>query len=652
MRRPIVAPLLVCVASALHAQAPMITPRGDPSVKSDTIYRLAVDPANYPEDASVLLLDDGVVRFEADGRSVRTFRQVAQILRPEATEGYQEFTFSYAPGHESMKVNWIRVVKPDGTVISPAPTHEQESDVPASEGNPVYTDRRVQRYSISGVEPGTIVDWSYTTEELKPFLPGDFLQSWGVTTGAPVMRSRFLVDVPATLKVRIRETNLDFKRRETTAGGRMVYTWARANVPKAEPEPFAADSNPVWMSIVVGSPMTWDNIATWYARNAKDRYTVTKAVKEKVAEQVRDARTLDDSISAVHRWVAQDIRYVSIALGLGGYQPRMPDEVISTGYGDCKDKATLFITALRAMGVKAWPVLLAAGGGVERDLPSLSQLDHAIAAIETPGGYEYVDLTSSLTPFGQLPPAEQGEFGLVVRNGPDAEVVTLPQDPITKNRVVQRMVGALDANGDITARYEEIRTGSMQYSLRSALEHTPDSADADNFAKALARKFYPTANADSLELFNGRDLSATPRVALRIIGGHAARSSGDTRILQLPFAGMGQMLGAATALGEQKPRKFPIDAAAVTGADVLEQEIRLELPDGWHARLPKSVSATSPFGSYSVEYGQEGRELHFRRLFQGSRGVQPASTMPDLISWFQQIGSDDVAFVVLEKGGQ
>jgi transglutaminase-like putative cysteine protease len=650
MRRSIVAPLLVCVATSLHAQAPVITPRGDPSVKSDTIYRLAVDPAQYPEDATVLLLDDGVVRFEADGRSVRTFRQVAQILRPEATEGYQEFTFSYAPGHEKMTVNWIRVVRPDGTVISPAPTHEQESDVPAAEGNPVYTDRRVQRYSISGVAPGTIVDWSYTTEELKPFLPGDFLQTWGVTTGEPTMRSRFLVDVPSALKIRIRETNLDFRRRESTSGGRTVYTWARANVPKAEPEPFATDSNPIWMSVLVGSPMNWDDIATWYARNARGRYTVTKAVQEKVSEQVRNARTLDDSISAVHRWVAQDIRYVSIALGLGGYQPRMPDEVISTGYGDCKDKATLFITALRAMGVNAWPVLLAAGGGVERDLPSLSQLDHAIAAIETPSGYEYVDLTSSLTPLGQLPPAEQGQFGLVVREGPNAEIVTLPQDSIGTNRVVQRMVGALDANGDITARYEEIRTGSMQYSLRSAFEHTPDSSDADNFAKSLARKFYPTADADSLEIFDGQDLSATARVSLRIVGGHAAQASGNTRILQLPFGGMGEMLGAATALGEQKPRKFPIDAAAVTGADVLEQEIRLELPAGWHARLPENVTATSPFGSYSVEYGQDGRELRLHRLFEGSRGVQPASAMPELISWFRRIGSDDVAFVVLEEG--
>ena len=31
------------------------------------------------------------------------------------------------------------------------------------------------------------------------------------------------------------------------------------------------------------------------------------------------------------------------------------------------------------------------------------------------GGYQYVDLTSELTPYGQLPPSEQGEFGQQTR---------------------------------------------------------------------------------------------------------------------------------------------------------------------------------------------------------------------------------------------
>jgi hypothetical protein len=61
-------------------------------------------------------------------------------------------------------------------------------------------------------------------------------------------------------------------------------------------------------------------------------------VESKIAEVVTGSRTLDDSIRAVHKWVAQDVRHVSIPLGLGGYQPRTPDEVLRTGYGTARTR--------------------------------------------------------------------------------------------------------------------------------------------------------------------------------------------------------------------------------------------------------------------------------------------------------------------------
>ncbi|HEY8197607.1 MAG TPA: DUF3857 domain-containing protein, partial [Gemmatimonadales bacterium] len=147
--------ILLLVPPPARAQAPVITPAGDPSVQTDTLYRLAVDPAKYPDESVVLLLDDGVVRYETDGTGVMTYRQVTQILSPDAVEDFAEHQFSYAPGHQRLTVNWIRVVRPDGTVVSDAPTQVQDSDVPATLGDPVYTDTKVRRYSLSGVAPGT-----------------------------------------------------------------------------------------------------------------------------------------------------------------------------------------------------------------------------------------------------------------------------------------------------------------------------------------------------------------------------------------------------------------------------------------------------------------------------------------------------------------
>jgi transglutaminase-like putative cysteine protease len=60
---------------------------------------------------------------------------------------------------------------------------------------------------------------------------------------------------------------------------------------------------------------------------------------------------------------------VSLSLGIGGYQPRTPASVLETQYGDCKDKATLFVALARRMGVNAFPVLLSSGGGWTRRSP-------------------------------------------------------------------------------------------------------------------------------------------------------------------------------------------------------------------------------------------------------------------------------------------
>jgi len=114
--------LLTLTAPAL-AQAPRITPAGDPTVKDDTIYRLAVNPADHADDDYVYLLDDGVVRLEADGRGSRTYRQVVQIFTREAAETWGEQSFSYVSGRERLTLNWVRVVKPTGEVISARPTH-------------------------------------------------------------------------------------------------------------------------------------------------------------------------------------------------------------------------------------------------------------------------------------------------------------------------------------------------------------------------------------------------------------------------------------------------------------------------------------------------------------------------------------------------
>ena len=643
--------LLLVAGISARAQAPKITQQGDPSVKGDTIYKLAVKAVDHPEEDAVYLLDDGVVRLEADGRGTTTFRQVVQILKQAAVENYAEWSFGYAPGHEKFTLNWLRVIGPDGKVISNAPSHEQDSDVPAKMGDPVYSDRKVKRLSLSGVAPGTIVDYSYTREELKPFLPGDFFQSWSVSTGLTVRRSRFIVDVPANLNVRLHERNLNFPRKTVEVGGRKVYTWVAADVPRLKGEPYGADSNDVVMHVALSSPETWSDVGKWYAKNAKERSALGSIAKIKLQQILAKAKakTRQDTIRAVHRWVAQDVRYVSIALGLGGYQPRSPDTVVTTGFGDCKDKATLFVAAMNSLGITTFPVLLNSSGVSYRELATIEQLDHAIAAVKTPTGYQFTDLTSEFTPYGELPYGEQGELALVVHPDGTTEETQLPLSRPSDNVSSTRISGELTTDGLFSGRYVEEATGSLQYSLRSAFENPMDSTRRANTANAIAGKYFDGADGDSLTGFEGKDLAAKARATLLIKHGKATSSVGDNEIFTIPFGNMSGMVKAAQELENAKERKFPVDAEEILGNRSTLVELRVTLPAGWKAQLPAGVMAASPFGTYESSYAQQGRDLIFTRKIVGARGVFPPGKAKDVAVWFRAVAKDDAKIIVIAK---
>jgi transglutaminase-like putative cysteine protease len=639
--------LLLLLPTALLAQSPRITPAGDPSVKDDTIYKLVVDPAKYPDQPFVYLLDDGVVRLEADGRGTRTYRQVIQLLTREAAEQWGEQSFSYTAGRQKLTVNWVRVLDSTGHVISAKPTHEQESTIPAAETAPVFSDTKVRRVSLGGVAPGTIVDYSYTLETLEPVVPGDFFSSWSVTTGRETRRSRFILDLPASLTPRLRERNLPVARRTEEKGGRRIYTWAAADVIKPKPEPFAADSNPLYASVLYAAPLEWNEIAKWYAGLSRDRYALTPEIEAQLAKELSGATTLDDSLRRAHRWVAQDFRYVSLSLGIGGFRPRTPAEVYATKYGDCKDKATFFVALARRMGVAAYPVLLSSGGGVVRDMASGLQFDHEIAAVDRPQGRLFLDLTSDLTPYGSLPPAEQGEFGLLVKPDGASEQVTFPRDSATANRSEMLLTGTLSPEGKFSGHVVETVSGSQQYSLRNAFTTVWSDEQRERMARSMANGLFEGATGDSLVIFDGRDLMAKPRVSLALHDGKATSGAGGSDILTLPIKTYA-MPGLIAELESRKTRVSPIDAERVLGPTETVEEFRVTLPEGWKARLPKPVRAESDWGRYTSEYVQDGRELRVKRAISGTIGVEPPERITALVTWLKAVSADDVKYIVLE----
>lgn len=626
-----------------------------PALRSDSIVALAVNPAAFAGLPFVTLLDEMTVRLEPDGRGTRKRRVVVQLLNDAAARAKAEQSFGYSPGHQTFVLNWVRVLKPSGAVVSDRAAQEQDADVPVAMQNPVYQDQKIRRLSLAGVTTGTILDMAWTVEEKSPYRAGDFYDHWFVNSISDVLRSRLVYDIPETFQPRIVEKNLNFRRAETTAGGRRIMTWAAGPLERVRAEPFAADSNDVIMAVTVAAPGTWNDLALWYHGLSKDRYALTPDVAKSIDSLVAasNARTRADTIKAVHRWVAQDVRYVSVSLGIGGYQPRLPAVVLSTGFGDCKDKATLFVAALRKYKFDASPVLLSTAGAPDRNLPSIFQFNHAIAAVRNGTGWTFTDLTAESVPYGMLPPSYQGHFGIVVLPDGKAQEVRFPEAPVDSNSSTVRMIGELKSNGSIVARVEDRSAGTMSLQNRQSFYAPMDSARRAGALRAVGASYFKDGMADSLVTFNGKDLSADVRIAFNVSAQDALKSVGTTKLFTVPPAYRGpaqNFANLARNLAANPSRKFALDVAQVVGPIVTTTVIELTLPVGWTAELPKNITATSVAGRYEATYVQEGRVLRMTRRITGARGVYAPQRIAEVIEWLKAAAVDDPEFIQLKPG--
>jgi hypothetical protein len=128
------------------------------------------------------------------------------------------------------------------------------------------------------------------------------------------------------------------------------------------------------------------------------------------------AETRVERLRRLHRFVADEIRYVSLSHGASAVAPAAVARTLDRRYGDCKDKVATFLALARGTGFLAHPVLIATSRSSPEKLitPSLLYFDHMIACVDgnTPEERACIDLTATSMRTGDLPPRLYGTVAL------------------------------------------------------------------------------------------------------------------------------------------------------------------------------------------------------------------------------------------------
>ncbi len=276
---------------------------------------------------------------------------------------------------------------------------------------------------------GDIVDYAYSIDGASPVSAGRFAERVFLAESAGVVHltRRIVADDPHRLVLRRHDAG---EPAESSERGAHVYAWDRHDVPATEEE----DDVPSWYV-----PVPWVDVsefASWVevARSVAPLFRDTDLSGEMsalVAKWKAESPSDEERALAATTFVQDEVRYLGIEIGPHSHAPFSPATVLSRRFGDCKDKALLLATLLRALGMQAEPVLVntEARRTLDDRLPSPFAFDHAIVRAVVGGATRWIDATMSFQR-GELARWEAPRYERALVMSPGAEgLVPIPATP-------------------------------------------------------------------------------------------------------------------------------------------------------------------------------------------------------------------------------
>src|SRR4051812_15745215 len=185
-----------------------------------------------------------------------------------------------------------------------------------------------------------------------------------------IQSSTFTVVSLKDFPFRMKEIGLTSPAAITTKDNKRYYSWKLQNQPAYEEEPNSPkEIHPCVMTApwefeiqgYHGCIQDWNDIGKFYYTLNKDRDILTEETKSKAKELVKDEENVSAKIKILYEYMQANTRYMSIQLGLGGWQTIEAKDVAEKGYGDCKALSNYMKALLKAVGIPACQALVAAG---------------------------------------------------------------------------------------------------------------------------------------------------------------------------------------------------------------------------------------------------------------------------------------------------
>jgi hypothetical protein len=580
----------------------------------------AIKQPDFSKEGLVLEKVSTRIRMEADGTGTHQTTARTRILADSGVKQFAVLTFTYTALNQQVDIDYVRVIKPDGTVVVTPSYNVQDMPADVTRAAPMYSDIHEKHVAVKGLGVGDVLESQITVRTLKPEVPGQFWLEYSFDKDLIVLDEQLDLDLPADKAVTV--ASADLQPAITTANGRKLYHWASSNL--ARPDPDAPPKSvKLWKpSVQVTTFASWAQVGSWYQSLQHEPLTITPAIQAKAAALTKGLATNEEKVRAIFNEVALHTHYIGLEFGIGRYQPHPADDVLSNEYGDCKDKHTLLASLLKAAGIEAWPVLISSKRYVDPALPSPAQFDHVITVVPLEGKLLWMDSTAEVAPVGVLMDPLRDKQALAVPPNKPAYLERTPADLPTPRLVRIEVKGKLSAQGLFAGDIDETTDGDIGVLFRSAFRGVPQSqwkqllqgiAGAQGYGGEVSNPQVSEVEQIGQPLHFSFDYSREKY--------YQWNDHDTTHWISPPVPAMGGEL--APGVKEKKPADDP-DLGA-TGKTTYHAT--MQLPTGWTMDPPKDVDLSEDWLEYHAKYSfKDG-------TFTAERSTQVKKTRVPLDQW-------------------
>lgn len=613
-------------------------------------------PDYVGDAASVILFDEIVDTVDAQGGITQHERKALRILKPQGRDN----AYCYVPYDVDEKLNYLR----EWTIGADERQYAAKDTDFADLGDPTIpvelTTTKVRAVRPPAADPGATIIC-----ESDKVLPSYMQEEvWSIQDETPRVDQAFELDQPNGAPY-----SADWHRYAAVAPTQVApghWRWEVKDVHALDlrdvPSTLDEAALDARVSIkwgkeaVPGIDNEWHALGVIYSDLESHRPDPTPEITAKAQALVAGAPDFYTRLKDITEYIQKNVRYFVVERGIGGWQAHYAADVFHKSYGDCKDKATLLISMLGAVGIHAFYVPVDHRRGViDPEAPSFYG-DHMIVAIEVPAdvndprlaavvkandGKRYLifDPTNQRTPAGSLPSYEQGSYGILAA-GNDSQLIALPLLPPDANGKVRTGDFTLSSDGGLTGTVKSISTGPEGAEMRLTLKDADEKEQRQSFEKSVATQL-PGVVLSSVDFVQPEDLEKPLEIRYAMTAPQYTHSAG-TLLLVRP-----RVVGSMALPVDDKPRTLPIDLNA-TGR--WRDSFNITLPAGYTVDdLPDPIDIDMDFASYHSKTTAVGNILHYEREYIVRQVVVPATKYEEFRKLEGAIEEDEQSAAVLKK---